>query len=129
MKKYVGLLLLLLWSCFCLVGCVVSGNSSGGGSGNTIGLAEASFTPSSITIKKGQSITLVNQSDTVHVVANGFWSGNTQDPMIEKGAPVVNSYTFGTSNASLTIGPFNTAGTFHYYCSVHPGMNLTVVVQ
>ena len=28
-----------------------------------------------------------------------------------------------------TIGPFNTAGTFHLYCTVHQGMNLTVIVQ
>jgi len=27
------------------------------------------------------------------------------------------------------IGPFTTAGTFHIYCSIHPGMNLTITVK
>jgi len=30
---------------------------------------------------------------------------------------------------SVEIGPFTTAGIYHIYCSVHVGMNLTVVVQ
>jgi plastocyanin len=29
----------------------------------------------------------------------------------------------------VAVGPFNTAGTFHLYCSVHLNMNLTVIVQ
>ncbi len=27
------------------------------------------------------------------------------------------------------IGPFTTAGIYHLYCSIHVGMNLTIVVQ
>jgi plastocyanin len=27
------------------------------------------------------------------------------------------------------IGPFTTAGTFKFSCTVHPGMNLTVMIQ
>ncbi len=49
--------------------------------------------------------------------------------MQENGAPVVNNMQFSGSDGSQTIGPFNTIGTFHLYCSVHPGMNLTVIVQ
>ncbi len=30
---------------------------------------------------------------------------------------------------ALAFGPFNVVGTFHIYCTVHPGMNLTVIVQ
>jgi plastocyanin len=32
-------------------------------------------------------------------------------------------------NSSATIGSFTTAGTFKLYCTVHTGMNLTVIVQ
>lgn len=92
-------------------------------------LAASTFAPNSITLQKGASITLQNQTANVHIVANGFWQGNTQDPESEAGAPVVANVTFSTANQSLTVGPFNTAGTFHYYCSVHPDMNLTVIVQ
>lgn len=96
---------------------------------NTVGLTSTNFAQSSITIKKGQSITLMNQTSTVHIISNGSWQGNTPHPKQEPDAPVVTNMTFNTVNQTKTIGPFNTAGTFHYYCSVHVGMNLTVIVQ
>lgn len=34
-----------------------------------------------------------------------------------------------TYNDSAAIGPFNTAGTYHLYCTIHQNMNLTVIVQ
>jgi hypothetical protein len=44
--------------------------------------------------------------------------------MQEYGVPVVNNMQFSGSDGSQTIGPFNTIGTFHLYCSVHPGQRL-----
>ncbi|WP_443092072.1 cupredoxin domain-containing protein [Dictyobacter arantiisoli] len=32
-------------------------------------------------------------------------------------------------SAQATIGPFTSSGTFRFYCPIHPGMNLTVIVQ
>jgi plastocyanin len=29
----------------------------------------------------------------------------------------------------VEIGPFTTTGVFHIYCTLHTGMNLTIVVQ
>ena len=127
MKKLSGLLILLVLVCTMLAACNITGNP--GTAGNTVGLAAANFAQSSITIKKGESITLVNQTGTAHIISNGSWNGNTQDPVAEPGAPIINNATLSSDNQSLAIGPFNTAGTFHYYCSVHPGMNLAVVVQ
>ena len=43
--------------------------------------------------------------------------------------PTVNNLTFNSAGQSMTVGPFNTAGTYHLYCSVHVNMNLTVIVQ
>ncbi|MGH2506975.1 MAG: cupredoxin domain-containing protein [Ktedonobacteraceae bacterium] len=99
------------------------------GGSHPVDLAAMSFVPNSITIKKGDSILLKNQTPTVHIISNGTWNGNTPMPQTEAGAPVVNSMMFNTTGDSKTIGPFNTAGTFHYYCSVHQGMNLTVIVN
>lgn len=96
---------------------------------NTVGLAAMTFAPNSITIKKGDSIALKNQTATVHIISNGSWNGNAPTPKTEPGAPVVSNMTFNTNGQSQMLGPFDTAGTFHYYCSVHPGMNLTVTVQ
>ncbi len=64
-----------------------------------------------------------------HIISNGMWENSTPKPQQEAGAPVVDKMMFNSSGQTQTIGPFNTAGTFHYYCSVHVNMNLTVNVQ
>ena len=49
--------------------------------------------------------------------------------MQESGAPGMNNVQISGNGSSQVIGPFNTPGTYHFYCTVHPGMNLTVIVQ
>ncbi len=89
---------------------------------------EMQFVPTSITIKKGDKLTLVDDVAVVHVISNGRWDSNgTQRPAIEPGAPAVQVQFNG--NDQQSIGPFNTTGTFHLYCTIHVNMNLTVVVQ
>ena len=90
-------------------------------------MAGASFLVSSVNVKKGDMLTLVDDSSAQHIIKNGTWEGNTQKPATESGAPTVNVTLNG--NDSATIGPFNTAGKFQLYCTIHPGMNLTVNVQ
>lgn len=129
MKKIFAVSTLLILLTLALVSCTITGNDNTSTTGNTVGLAGNTFTPGSITIKKGASITLVNQANVVHIISNGSWQDGTSDPQTEPGAPVVNNYTISSPNQTEVIGPFNTAGTFHYFCIVHTGMNLTVVVQ
>jgi plastocyanin len=90
-------------------------------------MSGANFVQSSVTIKKGDSLTLVDDVAAQHIIKNGTWDGNTPKEGTESGAPNVNVTLNG--NDSVTIGPFNTAGTFKLYCTIHPGMNLTVSVQ
>jgi plastocyanin len=126
MKRFLGICALLVLLTAFVAAC---GSGSSTTPNNTAGLAAMSFSPSNITIQKGQSIILDNQTATVHIISNGTWNGNTPDPKTESGAPTVNNMMFNSANQTQTIGPFNTAGTYHYYCSVHPDMNLTVTVQ
>lgn len=130
MKKMFGMFALLILLTTLIVAC---GGTSGGGGGtssnNTVNQTASTFSPDTITIKKGQSITLNNQTATTHIISNGTWNGNTPAPKVETGAPVMSNVLFNAVNEAKTVGPFNTAGTYHYYCSVHPGMNLTVTVQ
>jgi plastocyanin len=86
------------------------------------------FVQSSIIIKKGKSITLVADTAMLHIIANGTWDNGTAKPAIEPGALVVKDVQLN-GNGSVVIGPFPTAGTFKLYCTIHPDMNLTVVVQ
>jgi plastocyanin len=124
-KKIAIFFILLILTAVCIAGC----GSSVSGLTNEVDLDNSSFAQSSITIQKGQSITLVNQTDTTHVIANGQWDFNTPDPLQETGAPFANNVTLNSANQTEIIGPFNTAGTFHFYCTIHPDMNLVVTVQ
>jgi plastocyanin len=122
MKKIIAICILLSISAL-LAAC---GGSTASGP-NPVHMNSVDFQQSSITIKKGQTITLINDSGAVHYIENGTWDNGTQRPAIERGAPTVDAQVAG--DGSNTIGPFNTAGTFKLYCTVHPDMTLTVIVK
>ena len=90
-------------------------------------MAGASFVQSSVTINKGDMLKLVDDASAQHIIKNGTWNGSTPQPKTESGAPNVDVTL--NDNDSSTIGPFNTSGTFQLYCTIHPGMNLTVIVK
>ena len=109
-----------------LAACAIV-DTSNMASGPTVHMGGTNFNQSSITIHKGDMLNLVDDAASTHIITNGSWVGSTQKPAKESGAPSVNQ-TFNGSD-SAAVGPFTTAGTFHLYCTIHPGMNLTVVVQ
>ncbi len=97
-------------------------------SGNTLTMDTASFSgASSLTIKAGQSVKFVDSADgATHLLVtgqNGAFSAET-------GAPAQLSAAAGMQiNPDQTISVvFPTAGTYHITCTVHPGMNATVIV-
>lgn len=93
----------------------------------TIHMDAGNFLQSSVTIAKGSKLLLVDNSSAVHILANGSWQNGHAMAEREAGAPVVNNLQ--VSGNSVEIGPFSVAGTYHIYCMVHPGMNLTIIVQ
>ena len=113
-----GLLVVLLTAC---------GGPAATDGPNPVHMNSVDFLQPLITIKKGETVTLINDAAAVHYIENGTWDNGTQRPGIEPGAPKVDTQVGG--NASSTLGPFNTAGTFKLYCTVHPSMNLTVIVK
>jgi plastocyanin len=138
MKKFACLFVLLSLAAALLTACggsalscdsgSRSSSGSSGGSTPTVHMCGNNFEQSSITISKGQSLTLVDDSSTGHSIANGSWVNGSAQPKQEPGASAVNNLQIN-GNTSQTIGPFTTAGTYHLYCTWHPGMNLTVIVQ
>ncbi len=109
-----------------------SGSSSSGGSSGgstaTVHMTDNNFAQASVTISKGSSLNLVDDTAVIHIISNGSWVNGSPQPKVESGAPVVSSLQFN-GNDTHSVGPFNTAGTFHLYCTVHQNMNLTVIVQ
>ncbi len=126
MRRLLSFLFLGFLITFLIVAC---GSAASSSSGNTpeVHANDQSFAQSAITIKKGQTITFVNDSSAAHIIQNGTWNNETAKPLQESGAPTINTQLSG--NSQQVIGPFPTAGTFHLYCTIHPGMSLTVTVQ
>lgn len=124
-KKLVAVLLLVV-VVITLAGCVVQ---SAPAAGNTITMGAMTYNQNSITIKKGQTITFVDDKNTgtLHILVIGV-NGQTKS---EPGAPDFNG-TKGISfkaGQSWTSPPWNTPGMYDVNCLVHPTtMNLKVTV-
>lgn len=93
----------------------------------TVHLSPTAFVQNVVLVPKGSKLLLVDDGNYDHVLQNGFWQGTTPHNHGEPGAPTVQNRDI--NGGSLEIGPFTTAGIYHIYCSVHVGMNLTIVVQ
>jgi len=96
--------------------------------GTTVHMGPATFVQSAVTVPVGATLQFVDDGAFPHIIRNGRWEANNiARPASESGTPPAGDLT--TNGQPLTIGPFATAGTFHFYCTIHPGMNLTVTVQ
>lgn len=91
-------------------------------------MGASDFIDKQVSIKKGESVALVDTTSSSHIIDNGTWQGNKAKAFTEPGAPAVSNLNF-SGNDAKNIGPFNAAGTFQFYCTIHPGMNLTVNVS
>jgi len=76
-------------------------------------MKNTAFAPADVTIKVGQTVAWVNQDSMQHdVVAN---DGSFRSQLLDTGQV----FTF----------TFSKAGSFPYYCAIHPQMKGTVTVQ
>jgi plastocyanin len=78
----------------------------------TVTIADFDFSPATVTIHVGDTVTWVNHGPSAHTATASNNSFNTG--VLQKG-----------QSASHT---FTTAGTFSYICSIHPFMHGTVIV-
>jgi amicyanin len=72
------------------------------------------FTPQTVTVKAGTTVTWTNKDDIPHGIAatgNAFKRSNAMD--------TDDSYSF----------TFTTPGTYQYFCYIHPHMTGTIVVE
>ena len=124
-KLFLGLALFSILTVL-LAACAIV-DTANQANGPTVHMGGSTFIQTSITVKKGDMLNLVDDSSAQHIIVNGFWVNGAPKPGAESGAPSVNKTYNG--NDSGAIDPFNTAGTFHFYCTIHQNMNLTVTVQ
>src|SRR5215469_12597093 len=118
-KKTVVILVLCSAALMLVVACsgIADGTTdktSTSGSSKEVHMSAQTFVQSSITIRKGSSLSLVDDVGVPHQIANGTWNNNTAQPLKEPNAPTVNVQLNG--NDQQVIGPFATVGTYHLYC-------------
>jgi plastocyanin len=86
----------------------------GGGGGTEVSMEGIAFQPAEVTVSAGDTVNWVNNDTVGHdVTADSFSSG-------EPGA---------MENGDEFEHTFEEAGTFDYVCTVHPGMEGSVVVE
>ncbi len=91
-------------------------------------MEQTSFSQPSVTIAKGGRLKLVNDSSSYHILSNGSWINGQPVLQNTAGGPAVKNVSIA-NGTSITIGPFTNAGTYHLLCTVHPDMNLTIIVK
>ncbi len=94
-------------------------DTGGGAFDGTITLSGTSFSPSSATIKAGESVTWVWSGGT-HSVTNGTDPNLPETRLFDEGPKSSGSFTF----------TFNTPGTYPFFCRPHftMGMKGTITV-
>ncbi|MFW5714162.1 MAG: cupredoxin domain-containing protein [Brevefilum sp.] len=75
------------------------------------------FQPQEITISTGTTITWTNEDAVDHTVTSGTRGSPTEMFDASVGAGETFSFTF------------DEPGTYEYFCSIHPGMDGTVIVE
>jgi len=86
------------------------------------------FAQNVVLLPKGSKLLIVSDSSVEHILQNGAWDANgTPHALVESGAPLLQHAAI--TGGSQKIGPFTTAGVYHIYCTIHRGMNLTIVVE
>lgn len=81
--------------------------------GATVTIDNFSFSPQTLEVSRGATITWVNKDDIPHVVAS------TTDKFKSRAIDTDGSFAF----------TFAEPGTYEYYCSVHPKMTGKIVVK
>jgi len=104
-----------------LLGAAVGSMLAGGvlfaraeGTPNTVTIDNFFFTPGSVTVKAGTTVTWTNKDDIPH----GIGSANNAFPK-SKALDTDDKFSF----------TFATAGSYPYFCALHPHMTGTIVVE
>jgi plastocyanin len=118
MKKKVFSVFLILFFAIAFASCSspntgnTDGNSNGGTGDQTpaVSIENFSFKPSVLTVQKGTTVVWTNNEAAVHNIKSSAFNS----PDMKKGE------TFEFT--------FETAGTYDYYCGIHPAMTGQIVV-
>lgn len=124
MKKVIVLSLLMAGT-LALGGCSLYGGTKNNSSGaanpsprqistaaaNDVNIQNFSFTPGTLTIKKGATVTWTNNDSAPHQIKSATFNSDQM------------------SQGQNFSSAFNSAGTFDYFCAIHPSMTGKIIVE
>ena len=110
-KRGVGVAMLLLVAVVAAAALSATGAARAGNS--EVQIDQFAFVPQRVTVKAGTTVTWINEDDAPHTIASS-------DKLFKsKALDTGDKFSF----------TFTTPGTYAYFCSVHPHMTGTVVVE
>ena len=92
------------------------GGDGGSDTGETVSLAGGTFSPASLTIPAGTTVTFTDTAG--HTVTEGSDGTAVEDPIVDE-----------EGGADPIVVSFDEAGTFDITCRIHPNMNMTITVE
>jgi plastocyanin len=110
-----AILALILAACGSSTESSPADDGGGGTGGETVSMANTTFTPSSLTIAAGTTVTFTDTSG--HTVTEGTDGVAVDDPIVDED---------GGSDVPVT---FDEPGTYNITCEIHPTMNMTITVE
>ena len=97
--------------------------------GASVAIPLLSLTPDTVRVKVGQTVTWTNGNDISHVLVEGTYQ-------VDKSTGLRTSEhddgTFSlkvSKKGDVVSHTYDKAGTFTYFCTIHKGMNGTVIVS
>jgi plastocyanin len=100
-------------SLFAIAGELKEADSTGGKQ-NKIEIKDFAFNPKTLTVKSGEKITWINRDEEPHTVVSA-------DKQFKKSSALDTDQEY-----TITAGA---PGTYSYFCSVHPKMTGTIIVE
>jgi plastocyanin len=112
--RIAALLFTIGFSCLFALASEMKNTDTIGATGNRIEIKDFAFNPQTITVKSGEKITWINRDEEPHTIVS-------VEKQFKKSSALDTDQEF-----SITAGA---PGTYTYYCSVHPKMTGTIVVE
>ena len=92
-----------------------NGGDGGASTGETVSMANTTFTPSTLTVPAGTTVTFTDTAG--HTVTEGTDGVAVEDPIVDEE---------GGADVPVT---FDEPGTYNITCKIHPSMNMTITVE
>jgi plastocyanin len=96
------------------------GDGGGGEADHVIAISGTSFDPSSLTIAAGESVAFENAGSN-HRIVEGSEGTEASDPAFE-------ALSLGAGDVSDAI-TFDEPGSYPITCTIHPSMQMTIIVE